>query len=155
MPRDRAPAGAADDPVAARAARKIRSLEEPLDVRLVAVEPYYLLEVRNPTHRTAYLVLLPEHPRPGVSLCTCTDFARRGLGTCKHIESALHWLAGHPDATPPPRSSPAPRLPDPWIEIERRVEDVGTDRRLTRRSLARPGEALLVGASPRTGGGNG
>jgi len=155
MPRDRPPAPASDDSAAARAARRIRALEEPLDVRLAAVEPYYLLEVRNPTHRTAYLVLLPEHPRPGVSLCTCTDFARRGLGTCKHIESALRWLDGHPEATPPPRAPSAVRSPDPWVEIERRLAERENERRLTWRSLARPGEALLAGAIPRTGGGNG
>jgi hypothetical protein len=91
----RAPA----DPEAVRE-RRARALEEPLDVRLRRRTPYPLLEVRNPIHGTVYLVMLPEFPAGSSALCTCTDFARRGLGTCKHIEAGLPWLRAHPEASP-------------------------------------------------------
>jgi hypothetical protein len=91
---------------AAVAERRARSLEEPLDVRLRRGRPFVLLEVRNPLHRTMHEVLLPEFPSRESALCTCTDFARRGLGTCKHIEAGVRWLGEHPGTDPiesPPR----------------------------------------------------
>jgi hypothetical protein len=100
-------------------ARRTRSVEEPLDVRLRRADTYPLLEVRNPLHGTAYLVMLPEFPARDGALCTCTDFARRDLGTCKHIEAAHRWFLEHPDAPPlrPARKvAPAPI----WREIDRR-----------------------------------
>lgn len=102
--------------------RRARSLEEPLGVRLRSSRPYPLLEVRNPLHGTAYYVMLPEFPARASALCTCTDFARRGLGTCKHIEAGYRWLSGHPDARPlrpaPPDRTQASRV---WREVERRL----------------------------------
>src|SRR5271170_920842 len=91
--------GTNDDPWAV-AERRSRAVEEPLDVRLLAQEPFPLLEVRNPLHRTDYRVMLPTFPDRTVALCTCSDFARRGLGTCKHIEAAGRWLERHPNAPP-------------------------------------------------------
>ncbi|HXW66636.1 MAG TPA: hypothetical protein VEL82_01965 [Thermoplasmata archaeon] len=107
-------------------ARRARALEEPLDVRLRSDDPYPLLEVRNPLHRTSYLVMLPEYPERTSALCTCTDFARRGLGTCKHIEATLAWLAAHP---PAPQAAPARRpgagLARRWHRIDERLEALG------------------------------
>jgi hypothetical protein len=104
--------------------RRSRALEEPLDLRLLQREPYPLVEVRNPLHRTAYLVMRPSFPEHVPALCTCADFARRGLGTCKHIEAADRWLTNHPDATPPPTVN-VPVLPCAvWKEIDRRLERV-------------------------------
>ena len=127
----------------ARAERKARALEEPLDVRVRAYDAYPVLEVRNPVHRTTYLVLLPEFPAPSPALCTCTDFARRGLGTCKHLEAAIRWMGGHPDARPPPGRAPA-AAPDPWPEIDRRAKELPLPERLTGRALARPGAVLFA-----------
>jgi hypothetical protein len=111
------PRTAADDR-AAVVERKTRSLEEPLDVQLRSTEPFRLLEVRNPLHGTRYLVMLPTFPSRDAALCTCTDFARRGLGTCKHLEAAVRWQTRHPDAPPtgpaPPRRSTGPL----WKAIE-------------------------------------
>jgi hypothetical protein len=108
-----------------------------------AEEPYLLLEVRNPIHRTAYLVMLPEYPARSPALCTCTDFARRGLGTCKHIEAGVRWLAGHPDARPAPGARPVGRPANSWPEIDRRAKELPPPSRLTGRALARPGAALF------------
>lgn len=101
--------------------RRSRALEEPLDLRLRQREPYPLVEVRNPLHGTRYLVLRPAHPDRSADLCTCADFARRGLGTCKHIEAADRWLASHPDASPssPPESPIRPGAV--WKEIDHRL----------------------------------
>ena len=101
--------------------RRSRALEEPLDLRLRQREPYPLVEVRNPLHRTTYLVMHPAYPDRETALCTCTDFARRGLGTCKHIEAADRWLRNHPDATPSPAPKSPPTADSVWREIDRRL----------------------------------
>lgn len=102
--------------------RRSRALEEPLDLRLVQREPYPLLEVRNPLHRTTYLVMLPTYPVREIALCTCADFSRRGLGTCKHIEAAVRWIAHHAEAAPPAPTKPVLRPAAVWKEIDRRLE---------------------------------
>jgi len=102
--------------------RRSRALEEPLDLRLRQREPYPLIEVRNPLHRTAYLVMRPTYPDREPALCTCTDFARRGLGTCKHIEAVDRWLPNHADATPSPAPKSSVRPASVWHEIDRRLE---------------------------------
>jgi len=108
--------------------RRSRALEEPLDLRLVRREPFPLVEVRNPLHRTAYLVMRPTFPDRAPALCTCPDFARRGLGTCKHIEAADRWLTNHPDAQPPAPGRPPERTAAVWKEIDRRLERGGRER---------------------------
>jgi hypothetical protein len=109
-----------DDPWAV-AERKSRAVEEPLDIRLTAREPFPRVEVVNPLHHTVYEVLLPTYPDEDIALCTCTDFARRGLGTCKHIEAVRRWLGRHPNA---PVSGPLPPPWDgtaAWEEVDRRL----------------------------------
>jgi hypothetical protein len=139
------PAGprGADDPWEV-AERRSRAVEEPLDVALLSREPFVLLEVRNPLHRTVYRVMLPLFPDRSVSLCTCTDFARRGLGTCKHIEAGGRWLERHPSL---PATSPIPPFdPAPvWEEIDRRLGKVteGTTPESLRWRV--PGDALYEG----------
>ncbi len=108
-----------------------------------ARDPYALLEVRNPIHRTAYLVMFPEFPSPIPALCTCTDFARRDLGTCKHIEAGIRWLTVHADAGPPTSTQAPPRPPTVWPEIDRRTKDLPAASRVTGRELSRPGAALF------------
>ena len=49
-------------------------------------------------------------------MCVCVDFARRDLGTCKHLEAAWIWLSDHPQ--------PLPVRPDQgsrslWMKVER------------------------------------
>ena len=125
-------------------ARRTRAVEEPLDVRLRRRETYPILEVRNPLHGTAYWVLLPEFPSADSALCTCTDFARRDLGTCKHIEAGHRWLSDHPDAPPllPPSRSGL-RGPALWKEIDRRREAERTRAPLGGRALRRIGAVLF------------
>lgn len=126
------------DPTAL-ADRRARALEEPLDVQLRTAEPYPLLEVRNPIHGTEYLVMLPEYPAQSGSLCTCTDFARRGLGTCKHIEAGVRWVSDHPDA-PPLRAPDGPHTTGVWKKVDQRlassVRDLSTPSRRWRRAGA-------------------
>jgi len=105
--------------------RRSRALEEPLDLRLLQRDPYPLVEVRNPLHRTAYLVMRPTYPDREPALCTCADFSRRGLGTCKHIEAADRWLAHHADAPTPVATKPPVRPAAVWKEIDRRLEREG------------------------------
>jgi hypothetical protein len=124
----RSPArGTADDPWAI-AERRSRAVEEPLDVVLLTRDPFPLIEVRNPLHRTSYRVMLPAFPDRTIALCTCSDFARRSLGTCKHIEAGGRWLERHPSA---PASLPdRPFDPVPvWAEIDRRLDSAPSPRR--------------------------
>ena len=100
-------------------ARRQRALEEPLEYSVVESSPLVVLRVRNPLHGTRYLLYLPAFPARDWGLCTCPDFARRGLGTCKHLEGAASWTAGHPTLEPRPRQPVA----DPsaiWAAIDRR-----------------------------------
>jgi len=123
--------------------RRSRALEEPLEARLLSRRVYPLLEVRNPVHRTSYLVMFPEFPSEASAMCTCTDFARRGLGTCKHIVAADRWLRANPDALPT-RDDPVPeRKPsDIWSEIDQKLVDLGPGYDADVRKLARPGASL-------------
>lgn len=84
----------------ARAERRSRSIEEPMAVALLARDPYPTFEVRNPLHRSTYRVYFPEGSTVGWGLCTCPDFSRRDLGTCKHIEAAARHLRMHPQGRP-------------------------------------------------------
>jgi hypothetical protein len=151
MPEVRRPLGRGRDrtvPGAEVAARRSRSVEEPLDVRLRATEPYPLLEVRNPLHGTAYLVMLPEFPARASELCTCTDFARRGFGTCKHIEAAYRWRAEQPEAKAPHPSRPTlPPLGALWKEIDRRRSRPGAGPESLR--VRRAGAVLFESARAR------
>jgi hypothetical protein len=122
--------------------RRSRALEEPLDVRRRPA-PYPQFEVRNPLHGTSYRVMLPEFPRRASELCTCTDFARRGLGTCKHIEAAYRWASDHATepASPPSSARPGPSPESVWKEIDRRLAAPGAGPAPQR--LRRPGAALF------------
>lgn len=120
-----APSPDADELRAAVDERRQRAIEEPLDVRVRATQPYLRIEVRNPIHETRYLVLFPTYPSLDTALCTCTDFARRGLGTCKHIEAALRWLADRP-VTRPVGPRPLARS-GTWKRIDRALDARGAD----------------------------
>ena len=123
--------------------RQARSVEEPLDVRLRRDRPYPLLEVRNPLHGTGYLVMLPEYPEQTAALCTCTDFARRGLGTCKHIEAGVRWLAEHRDARPlRPAGSESPPLSAVWKKVDQRLAALTKDAAPLSHRWRRPGAVL-------------
>ncbi|HEV8049609.1 MAG TPA: hypothetical protein VGP88_03345 [Thermoplasmata archaeon] len=107
-----------------RAERRTRALEEPLDVRPEPGPPGVLtLAVRNLRRQSHYTVYVPSYPdRTGV-FCGCVDFARRDLGTCKHLEAAFLWLADHPGerrAAPPLGAAPI------WGAIDRRARHLPT-----------------------------
>ncbi|MGD0249441.1 MAG: hypothetical protein ABSB97_00895 [Thermoplasmata archaeon] len=124
--------------------RRTRAVEEPLDVRLRSSDVYPVLEVRNPLHGTAYRVLLPEFPSASSALCTCTDFARRGLGTCKHIEAGYRWFGEHPDAVPLlPRGRGEPRTTGVWREVDRRLAHRARDPAPESLRWRRPGDVLF------------
>ncbi len=90
------------------------------------------LEVRNPIHATHYRVLLPTYPSRDAAMCTCADFSRSGLGTCKHVEAAFRWMAAHPNEV----ADPEPELEEPapaWEEIDQRIRSVPADASPARR----------------------
>jgi len=123
----------------ARAERRVRALENPLDVRPRPDPRFVRLEVRNPVHDTRYDVVLPAYPSRDGGFCTCTDFARRDIGTCKHLEAAWLWAEGHPQevpAVPEERSHAAE-----WNDIDRRLKGQQRSR------LADPLRYRLAGAS--------
>ncbi len=138
---------AADGDPWAVAERRSRALEEPLDIRLERREPFPILDVRNPLHRTAYLVLLPAFPDRSVALCTCADFARRGLGTCKHIEAGGRWLERHPQSTPR-TATPTPDPTTLWETLERCTQEARADDPDASRAWRRPGRILIDRAPP-------
>jgi hypothetical protein len=134
---------------AAVAERRTRAVEEPLDVRLRTAASYPILEVRNPLHGTAYRVMLPEFPAVGSALCTCTDFARRGLGTCKHIEAGFRWLTDHPDAIPLlPAARSGTSTSGVWREIDRRLSGRARDARSDSLKWRKPGDVLFERTKP-------
>ena len=123
-----------------RAERRSRALEEVLDVRRVRGPPALLtLEVRNPRHRSHYTLYVPAYPDRTGAYCGCVDFARRDLGTCKHIEAAWLWLADHPDEKPSESEDPGTDL---WAALDRRLRKLPKDLPASGR-LRYPGEVLL------------
>lgn len=133
-----------------KAERRARAFEEPLDLRRHPGSYYPMLDVRNPMHDTHYTVMLPEYPDRSSALCTCADFARRGLGTCKHVEAALRWLHFHPQEAA--RASGGPERSDAlWPEIDRRLRVEATDPAPIALRLRAPGALLFEQRPTRAG----
>ncbi|MCI4368075.1 MAG: hypothetical protein L3K09_00715 [Thermoplasmata archaeon] len=126
----------------ARAERRVRAVEETLEVRPLTGRPYVTAEVRNPVHETHYTTYFPGFPDREGALCTCEDFARRGIGTCKHIEAAGLFLSEHPP--PPPAKPDGLQVEERWAEIDRREEGWPTDPRALALKYRGPGSALYV-----------
>ena len=128
----------------ARATRRRRAAEEPLDVRLHAREPFVELEVRNPIHRTSYRVLFPEYPLRDSAICTCADFARRALGTCKHLEAGWSWLQERAELPVPEAGPPGPYpAGELWKEVDRRLEVLERQPPSSIREVEAPGTLLF------------
>jgi len=133
------------------ATRRRRAAEEPLDVRLRAREPFVDLDVRNPIHRTSYRVVFPEYPRRDSALCTCTDFARRGLGTCKHVEAAWGWLHDAQEGSTAVVAGPTPvRTDGLWPGIERQLQRLTRSPPTEIREVEAAGELLYAPEEERT-----
>jgi superfamily II DNA or RNA helicase len=63
--------------------------EQSFAIEKLGPEPVFAdYAVTNPLTRGSYRVAI-RGARPGVSFCTCPDFATNDLGTCKHIEFTL------------------------------------------------------------------
>ena len=127
--------------------RMARAVTERLRVRPVPGQPFWVLAVRNPVHHTHYQVLLPEYPTGEAQFCSCPDFARRGIGTCKHVEAAAAWLESHPEAVRPPF------VPRGAAGIWRAVDAAGTEAKSSPRPLSirlrEPGQVLFRARNPR------
>jgi hypothetical protein len=129
--------------------RRDRAHEELLEVRVDPRAPFLLLRVGNPLHESEYRVYLPAGTNPEAeSACDCTDFAHRGLGTCKHLEAARLWLAEHP--LPEPKGDPGATefAGGVWREIDRRQAARPEDPRPASQSWRRPGAVLFELARP-------
>jgi hypothetical protein len=100
--------------------RRSRAHEELFDIRTVPRAPFFLLEVGNPLRGTRYRVYFPAYPLTEPSACDCTDYARRAVGTCKHLEAARLWLEEHPKGIPPGPPSRGPWSAALWREIDAR-----------------------------------
>jgi len=87
--------------------------------------------------------MLPEYPTESSALCTCSDFARRGLGGCKHISAAHSWLARHSEESPAPDPAGPARVDGVWREVDRLRLGQGQAEDAPPRELARPGSALF------------
>ncbi len=134
------------DVAESRAERRSRAVEGGLDVRLREQLPFVAFDVRNPARGTRYLVVAPSYPLRDGSLCTCTDFSRRGIGTCKHIEAVWLWIEEHPGTAPVP---PFPRAETSWEEIEVSRRGAGGRDEATPRSLwVRRAGRLLIESGP-------
>lgn len=128
------------------AERRLRAVTEPLDFSVRETSPVLTLVVRNPLHGTQYLAYLPEHPARTGALCTCPDFARRGVEACKHLEGAFRWIAEHPDREERPRTVAT----DPyalWAEVDRR-RDRARPEAPSGRSLREAGAVLYESKAP-------
>ena len=112
-------------------------------MRLRSRVPFLDLEVRNPVHRTSYRVFFPEYPERDSAFCGCTDFARRGLGTCKHVEAAWDWLRAQPSLPEVVEGSIGPPAADVWQEVDRRLEELGRSSPRVIREVERAGAPLF------------
>lgn len=144
MPRSSGPPRLTRPEAELRAERRLRALETPLDVRYRPDPRFVRLEVRNPVHRTRYEVLLPAFPDASTGFCTCTDYAKRGIGTCKHLEAVRLWLEEHPGEVtrlPGHRGNAGRAL---WAEVDRRIRSLEHAHGLDPRVLRYAGSALLA-----------
>lgn len=107
--------------------RRHRAQEELFDIAVRRDRPPSVVEVRNPLRETRYRVYLPAGSGDGPIACECTDFAQRGLGTCKHVEAVRLWLSDHPGALAE-RPEAGSRLAPLWKEIDRRITQAARDR---------------------------
>ncbi len=138
----RSPTGGTAPPADPVRERRRRALEEPLDVRPRSGGACPEFEVDNPVHGTRYHVFLPELPGRDGALCDCTDFGRRGVGTCKHIEAVLLWVPEHPGGG---EARPAPFRPDTiWAAIDAARAAQRAAGPLDPATLRIPGEILLA-----------
>jgi hypothetical protein len=121
--------------------RVARAVTERLRVRPVSGQPFWVFAVRNPVHHTQYQVSLPDLPGGEAQFCSCVDFSRRGIGTCKHIEAASAWLDAHPEAPRPLlRRSDATRL---WSAIDAARKEADAADRPASLRLRAPGRRLF------------
>jgi hypothetical protein len=63
-------------------------------------------------------VYIAAYPDPTGAFCGCVDFARRDLGTCKHLEAAFLWLGDHAEER---RAAPYPPSTPLWGAVDRRA----------------------------------
>ena len=121
--------------------RMARAVIESLRVRPVSGQPFWVLVVRNPVHRTHYQVCLPEYPSGEARFCSCPDFARRGIGTCKHVEAATAWLASHPEVGRPATARRG--VADTWRAIDAAQRAASSDDRPASLRLRASGRVLF------------
>jgi hypothetical protein len=63
-----------------------------------------------------YHVILPDAPSREGAQCSCPDFLTRNLGTCKHLEAVLAFVA----LNPLPRAKDEAPTGMSWDEVEKR-----------------------------------
>ncbi|MCI4322606.1 MAG: hypothetical protein L3K03_01040 [Thermoplasmata archaeon] len=120
--------------------RRARGRDDPLDVRPLRDLPLVAFEAVNRARGSRYPVYLPAAPSLEGGMCTCEDFARRGRGTCKHLEAVGLYVADHPEEGAPRAVPPVPGV---WDEIDARLAALGTDLRPWSARLRWVGRALI------------
>ena len=70
--------------------------------------------VVNPESASSYRVSI-RGLEPGDNYCACADYATNGLGTCKHVEFALHKLQGKPGARAAFKQGYQPAFSEVWL----------------------------------------
>jgi predicted nucleic acid-binding Zn finger protein len=140
-----------------RAERAARAVAEHLTVRRdPRFGSFVVLEVRNPAHRSRYRVAFPALPDLELRFCSCVDFARRGMGTCKHVEAAILWVADRAEASgvdlrvDEPETVPSARW---WAVVDQHLAESRVGSTITPRSLRLVGALLYrtrkaVGLAP-------
>lgn len=98
-----------------RALRRQFGAEQAFTLQALGSAPLFGdYHVGNPGSQSSYRVAI-RGLAAGDNFCACADYATNGLGTCKHIEFALHKLQGKRGAKAAFRQGYQPEFSEIWL----------------------------------------